>query len=71
MPDKNGDVWTAELHGRVFLRFNPRTGHWTQYPMPEPYAHARWTWVDNATDPVTVWFADYTTGRIVRIQPLE
>jgi streptogramin lyase/mono/diheme cytochrome c family protein len=71
MPDKNGDVWTAELHGRVFLRFNPRTGHWTQYPMPEPYAHARWTWVDNATDPVTVWFADYTTGRIVRVQPLE
>jgi streptogramin lyase/mono/diheme cytochrome c family protein len=71
MPDKNGDVWAAELHGRVFLRFRPKTGQWMQYTMPEPYAHARWTWVDNSTTPVTVWFADYSTGRIVRIQPSE
>ena len=71
MPDKNGDVWTSELHGQKFLRFNPRTGRWTQYTMPEPYAHARYTWVDNSTNPVTVWYADYSMGRIVRIQPLE
>jgi streptogramin lyase/mono/diheme cytochrome c family protein len=71
MPDKTGDVWTAELHGRVFLRFNPRTGYWTKYALPEPYAHARWTWVDNSTDPVSVWFADFSTGRIVRIQPFN
>jgi len=71
MPDKNGDVWTSELHGQKFLRFNPRTGRWIQYTMPEPYAHARYTWVDNSTNPVTVWYADYSTGRIVRIQPLE
>jgi streptogramin lyase len=71
MPDKNGEVWTEELHGRKFLRFNPRTERWTQYAMPEPYAHARWTWVDNSTNPVTVWYADYSAGRVVRIQPLE
>ena len=29
------------------------------------------TWVDNSTSPVTVWFADYSTGRIVRVQPME
>ena len=71
MPDKNGDVWTSELHGQRFLRFRPRTGQWDQYTMPEPYAHARYTWVDDSTNPVTVWYADYSTGRIVRIQPLE
>jgi streptogramin lyase len=70
-PDKNGEVWAGELHGKVFLRFNPRTEHWTQYAMPEPYAHSRDVWVDRSTMPTTVWYADYTTGRIVRIQPFE
>ena len=71
MPDKNGDVWVEELHGRSFLRFKPRAGQWMKYAMPEPYAHARWVWVDNSTNPVAVWFADFSTGRVVRIQPLD
>jgi len=71
MPDKNGEVWTAELHGKEVLRFNPRTSRWTQYATPEPYAHARHLWVDNSTPRVTVWYADYSIGRLVRIQPLE
>lgn len=71
MPDKNGDVWTAELHGKAFLRFKPKTGQWIEYRMPEPYSHARWTWVDNSADSVAVWFADYSTGRIVRVQPID
>ena len=71
MPDKNGEVWVGELHGREFLRFNPRTGSWTQYAMPEPYAVTRDIWVDNSTTPVTVWYPDFSTGRIVRIQPLK
>jgi streptogramin lyase/mono/diheme cytochrome c family protein len=70
-PDKNGEVWGGELHGRAFLRFNPRTGQWTEYAMPEPYSHSRAVWVDKSTTPTTVWYADYSTGRIVRIQPME
>jgi streptogramin lyase/mono/diheme cytochrome c family protein len=70
-PDKNGEVWGGELHGREFLRFNPRTGQWTEYAMPEPYSHSRAVWVDKSTTPTTVWYADYSTGRIVRIQPME
>jgi virginiamycin B lyase len=71
IPDKNGEVWAGELHGREMLRFNPRTGRWTQYAMPEPYAVTRDIWIDNSTTPVTVWYPDFSTGRIVRIQPLE
>ena len=71
MPDKNGDVWVEELHGRFFLRYKPKTGQWIKYPMPEPYDHARWVWVDNSSNPVTVWYGDYTTGRVVRIQPMD
>ncbi len=70
-PDKNGEVWGGELHGREFLRFNPKTGQWTEYSMPEPYSHSRAVWVDKSTTPTTVWYADYSTGRIVRIQPME
>jgi streptogramin lyase/mono/diheme cytochrome c family protein len=70
-PDKNGEVWGGELHGREFLRYNPKTGHWTEYAMPEPYSHSRAVWVDKSASPATVWYADYSTGRIVRIQPME
>ena len=70
MPDDKGDVWAGELHGSGFLRLNPRTDQWTEYQMPEPYAHDRRTWIDNSTDPVSVWYVDYQ-GYIVRIQPLD
>lgn len=69
-PDKNGEVWAGALHGGRFLRFNPRTEGWTAYVLPEPFSHNRRTWIDNSTDPVTVWYVD-NNGWLVRIQPLE
>lgn len=71
MPDRNGEVWAGDLHGRGFLRFNPQTGKWAEYALPEPFGHSRWIWVDNSANPVTVWYIDYSLGRIVRIQPLD
>lgn len=71
MPDKNGDVWVGELHGRGILRFSPQRERWTEYVLPEPYAVTRDIWVDNSTTPVTVWYPDFSTGRIVRIQPFK
>jgi hypothetical protein len=38
--------------------------------MLEPFAHDRRPWIDNSTNPVTVWYVDYN-GSIVRIQPLS
>lgn len=70
MPDKNGEVWAGVLPGREFVRLNPKTEHWTEYMMPEPFSHDRRTWIDNSTNPVTVWYVDYN-GYIVRIQPLK
>lgn len=69
-PDKNGEIWAGALHGGRFLRFNPRTERWIQYVMPEPFSHDRRTWIDNSTNPVTVWYVDHN-GYLVRIQPLE
>jgi streptogramin lyase len=70
MPDKNGEVWAGVLHGRQFVRFNPRTQSWRVYELPEPFAYDRRTWIDNSTDPVAVWYVDYD-NYLVRVQPLD
>jgi streptogramin lyase/6-phosphogluconolactonase (cycloisomerase 2 family)/mono/diheme cytochrome c family protein len=71
VPDKNGEIWTAWLHGPGFIRFNPASGTWRVYEMPEPSAFARSTWVDDSTTPVTIWYPDYSLGTLVRIQPRD
>ena len=68
--DKNGEVWAGEMRGGRIARFNPRNEQWTEYVMPEPYSFDWQTFVDNSTNPVTVWYGDQY-GYIVRIQPLE
>ena len=70
MPDKNGEVWAGGMQSGHFLRFDPKTERWISYMLPEPFAHDRETWIDNSTDPVTVWYVDHN-GYMVRIQPLE
>jgi virginiamycin B lyase len=68
--DRNGEVWAGELHAGRYLRFNPKAERWTEYVLPEPYGFDRQSWIDNSTEPVTVWYTDHD-GWIVRIQPLE
>jgi virginiamycin B lyase len=70
MPDKNGEVWAGVLNGRQIVRLDPRSERWTVYQLPEPYAYDRRTWIDNSTNPVTVWYVDYN-GVLVRVQPLD
>ena len=70
-PDKNGEVWGGLLHGRGFVRFNPKTENWVVYENPEPSALNRYQWIDNTTTPPTIWYADFSTQMFVRIQPLE
>ena len=70
LPDKNGEIWAGGMQSGRMMRFNPKNEQWTQYMMPEPYAHDRRTWIDNSTNPVTVWFVDHE-GFLVRVQPLE
>jgi streptogramin lyase/mono/diheme cytochrome c family protein len=70
VPDKNGEVWGALVHGRGFVRFNPKTERWQVYDNAEPSAFSRHAWIDNSTSPVTIWYPDYQMGTLVRIQPL-
>ena len=70
MPDKNGEVWAGEMNAGRFLRFNPATGVWIEYVLPEAISHVRRTWIDNSTDPVTAWYVDHD-GLLVRMEPTE
>jgi virginiamycin B lyase len=70
LPDKNGEIWAGELYAGRFVRFNPKTDRWTEYVLPAPVSHDRRTWIDNSTDPVSVWYVDHD-GIMVRIQPLD
>jgi streptogramin lyase len=68
--DKNGEIWAGEMRGGRISRFNPRTHQWVEYVLPEPFSFNWKTYIDNSTDPVTVWYGDQY-GYIVRVQPLE
>jgi streptogramin lyase len=67
MPDKNGEVWAGELDRGRTLRFNQKTEWWTEYVLSRPYSHYRRTWIDNSTNPVTVWHAGHG-GYVVRVR---
>ena len=69
--DRNGEIWGGVMHGRGFVRFNPKTDRWTVYENPEPSALNRYHWIDNSTTPPTIWYPDFQTQMFVRIQPLE
>jgi virginiamycin B lyase len=70
LPDKNGEIWAGEMYAGRIVRFNPKANRWTEYVLPEPISHNRRTWIDNSSDPVTIWYVDHD-GIMVRIQPLE
>jgi streptogramin lyase/mono/diheme cytochrome c family protein len=68
--DRNGEVWAGELNGGHYLRFDPKTEQFTTYTLPEPFAMDRESWIDNSTNPVSVWFVDHD-GWLVHVQPLD
>ena len=65
-----GPAKLGELHGGRFARYNPKSDRWVEYVLPEPFSHDRRTWIDNSTNPVTVWYVD-NNNYMVRIQPRE
>jgi virginiamycin B lyase len=68
--DRNGEVWGGEMHSGRYFRFDPKTEQFTEYVLPEPYGIDRESWIDNSTNPVTVWYVDHE-GWITRIEPRD
>jgi virginiamycin B lyase len=68
--DKNGEVWAGEVQGGRYLRFDPKAEKFTEYVLPEPFSMDRESWIDNSTNPVSVWYVDHE-GYLVHIQPTD
>ncbi len=66
--DKNGDIWAGAVQTGRYARLNPDTEQWIFYVLPEPYSHNRKSWIDDSTDPVSLWYVDHNSF-LVHIQP--
>lgn len=66
--DKNGEVWASAVQTGRYMRLDPETERWITYVLPEPYSHNRKSWIDDSTDPVSLWYVDHNSY-LVHIQP--
>ena len=68
--DKNGEVWAGAVQTGRYARLDPETEQWIFYVLPEPYSHNRKSWIDDSTDPVSLWYVDHNSF-LVHIQPRQ
>jgi streptogramin lyase len=68
--DKNGDAWTGGMFSDRLVRLNTKTGQFTEYLMPRN-TNIRKIFVDNSTNPVTVWVGNNHGDSIVKFEPLD
>jgi len=66
--DKNGEIWASAVQTGRYMRLDPETERWISYVLPEPYSHNRKSWIDDSTDPVSLWYVDHNSY-LVHIQP--
>jgi len=52
------------------LRFDPESGKSVEYLLPRQ-TNVRRVFVDNSTDPVTVWVGSNHGASIIRLEPLD
>lgn len=68
VPDRTGRIWTgSEFTDRV-VRLDPVNGTSVSYLLPRS-TNIRRVFVDNSTNPVTLWIGSNHGGSIVRLQP--
>jgi streptogramin lyase len=66
--DKNHMVWILAQNADRVLKFNPSTKQFTDYALPTLGTGPRHIYVDNSTDPPTIWQPYWRVSRIARIQ---
>ena len=66
--DKNHMVWILAQNADRILKFNPSTKQFTEYPLPTLGTGPRHIYVDNRTEPPTIWQPYWRISRIARVQ---
>ncbi len=65
--DKNGEVWGGSTMTDRMMRLDPKTGQITEYLLPRN-TNIRKVFVDNSTNPVTVWVGSNHGASILKIE---
>jgi virginiamycin B lyase len=69
--DKNGDLWTGGMTTDLVTRFNPQTGQYFKYLLPNLGVNIRRVDVDNSTPQPVFWVGENHLAKIAKIQALE
>jgi len=68
--DKNGNAWTGSMNTDRVARLDVKSGQYTEYPLPRP-TNIRRVFVDDRTNPGTLWIGSNHGASIVKVEPLE
>jgi len=68
--DKNGQAWTASMLTDRVARLDVKTGQYTEYPLPRS-TNIRRVFVDDKTNPGTLWVGNNHGASIVKVEPLN
>ena len=68
--DKNGDAWTGSMSTDRVARLDTKTGKFVEYPLPRE-TNIRRVWVDDKTNPGTLWVGSNHGASIVKVEPLS
>jgi streptogramin lyase len=68
MVDKHGDAWTGSMLTDRVARLDTKTGQYTEYPLPRS-TNIRRVFVDDRTNPGTLWIGSNHGASIVKVEP--
>jgi virginiamycin B lyase len=68
--DRTGALWSGSMSSDRILRLDPQTGKSIEYLLPRP-TNIRRIFVDNSTNPVTLWAGNNHGAEIIKLEPLE
>ena len=58
------------MHTDRAVRYDPKTGQTTEYPLPQT-TNIRSVWIDDTTTPVTFWTGSNHGAALVKVEPLD
>jgi len=67
---KNNLVWVSEQQADKIARFNPKTGEWVEFPLPDSESDPRRLEID-PTNPNRVWWSGNLSGRMGFVEVLS
>jgi virginiamycin B lyase len=67
--DRTGELWSGSMSSDRILRLDPQTGKSVEYLLPRP-TNVRRIFVDNSTNPVTLWAGNNHGAEIIKLEVL-